>query len=298
MAREPSALPVTPSCRVATRVFCGGEGSTASRDAVPSRHMRVTVLASGSGGNAAVFEAGGTSILIDAGVPLPTLLKRMRGAGVAPRADAIIVTHAHGDHHRFAPEASLHFRAPVWVSEAARPMLPLHGAVATRVFGLREPFRVGAMLLRPLALPHDAPQVSLRVEHGGAATVLATDLGEVPAAFSQHTKGAQALLLESNHDPDMLRKGPYSASLKRRVASSRGHLSNAQACEVLRRLDPSFLCVVLMHLSETNNHRKIALDEAADALADHPARLLVAAQDSSVFVDVVPQGQLELFSRM
>lgn len=260
--------------------------------------MRITVLASGSGGNAAVFEGGGTAVLVDAGIPLPVLLKRMRAAGVAPRVDAVVVTHAHGDHHRFAPEASLHFRAPVWVSESTRPMLPLHGAASTRVFGAREPFRVGALLLRPLPLPHDAPQVSLRVEHGSAAAVLATDLGEVPAAFSQHIRGAQALLLESNHDPDMLWKGPYSASLKRRIASARGHLSNVQAAEVLRRLDPSFQCVVLMHLSETNNLRKIALDTAAEALADHAARLLAATQESSISVDVTPPGQLELFAAL
>lgn len=257
--------------------------------------MRVTVLASGSRGNAALFDDGKTCVLVDAGISLATLRQRIAASG-ARKPDALVVTHAHGDHHRYAGEAALHFRAPVWVSESSRRVLPLHGAPVVNVFGAREPFRVGTLEVAPLPLPHDAAQVSLRITGSdGRAAAIATDLGEVPPSLEAHLRGCATVLLESNHDLERLWRGPYSYSLKRRVASSQGHLSNEQTATLLRRLDRRVETVVLMHLSETNNLASIALERAAEALADHSARLLAASQDNPCTVDSTPARQLSLF---
>ena len=105
--------------------------------------MRVSILASGSGGNALLVESAGATVLVDAGIPAPAIARRLAqvAPGAAPRA--VLVTHAHGDHHRYAVDVALRFRVPVWVSDATRPMLALSGAPAVRVFGTREPFRLG-----------------------------------------------------------------------------------------------------------------------------------------------------------
>lgn len=257
--------------------------------------MRVTVLASGSRGNAALFDDGRTRVLVDAGIPLAALRQRLAKTR-SPAPDALVITHAHGDHHRFAGEVALHFKIPVWTSESTRRVLPLHGAPSVRVFGASEAFRIGTLTVSPLPLPHDAPQVSLRVAgHDGRAAAIATDLGEVPPGLEQHLKGCVTVLIESNHDVEMLWRGPYSNSLKRRVASPRGHLSNRQCGELLARLDRRVETVVLAHLSETNNRPDIALSLAAEALADHTARLLAASQDAPAVIEATPARQLELF---
>ncbi len=257
--------------------------------------MQVTVLASGSRGNAALFDDGKTCVLVDAGIPLAALKQRIARAG-ARRPDALVVTHAHSDHHRHAGEVALHFKAPVWVSESTRRTVALHGAPTVHVFGAREPFRIGTMELAPLPLPHDAAQVSLRFTgRDGRSAAIATDLGEVPPGLEAHLRGCATVLLESNHDVEMLWRGPYSYSLKRRIASSRGHLSNEQTAALLERLDRRVETVVLMHLSETNNLPGAAIERAAEALADHPARLVAATQDIPCTVDAAPVRQLSLF---
>jgi phosphoribosyl 1,2-cyclic phosphodiesterase len=135
-----------------------------------------------------------------------------------------------------------------------------------RTYSPREPFPVGDFLVTPLPIPHDTPQVSLRLSAGGHTAALATDLGEVPPELPKHLQGAEVLLMEANHDLDLLWSGPYLRALKRRVASPRGHLSNAQTCALLRRLSPATGTVVLMHLSETNNRPALARDLAAGQL--------------------------------
>jgi phosphoribosyl 1,2-cyclic phosphodiesterase len=257
--------------------------------------MRVTVLASGSRGNAALFDDGRTRVLVDAGIPLSALRQRLaKTRSHAP--DALVITHAHGDHHRYAGEVALHYKIPVWVSESTRRMLPLDGAPSVRVYGAREPFRAGTIEVTPLPLPHDAAQVSLKLAgHDGRAAAIATDLGEVPPGLEAHLRGCATVLLEANHDVEMLWKGPYSNSLKRRVASARGHLSNGQCAELLRRLDRRVETVALMHLSETNNRADLALALAAEALADHTARLVAASQDVPCVVETAAPRQLSLF---
>ncbi len=246
--------------------------------------MRVSVLASGSGGNAAVFETGTTCVLVDAGVTVETLTRRMATARVKRLPTAIVVTHAHGDHHGHAAEAAARWNIPIYASEATRRTVAFTN-VTVRTYGAREPFAIGDVVVHPLPLPHDAAQVSLKLSFQGQSAAIATDLGEVPPGLLGHLAGCGVVLLESNHDTDMLWHGPYPDRLKRRIASSHGHLSNAQTHGLLKALPQDVRTVVLMHLSETNNRCKIALASAMDALSGHGATLLAAAQNTVTTVE-------------
>ncbi len=257
--------------------------------------MRLTVLASGSGGNSMIVEAGATTLLVDAGVPATTLDRQLAKAQIAARPTAIVVTHAHGDHCRHAAELSERWQVPVHCSSSTRRSVRLGGRRAPTVFASRSRFTVGDVEVDAMPIPHDVPQVSLRFTHAGASAVLATDLGDLPEGFTEHLAGCDVVLLESNHDAKMLWDGPYPFHLKRRVAGDRGHLSNAQTGTALRSLDRRARDVVLMHLSETNNTPELAAAAAREALGDHPARLHVASQWGITVVETGPPVQGVLF---
>lgn len=261
----------------------------------PTAPLRITVLGSGSRGNALLVEGGETRILVDAGIPLAELRRRMAAARCGEGVTHVLLTHAHGDHHGHVEEVAGHFRAPVYLTESLRRCVRVERLPAARVYGAREPFDLAGVHVRPCPLPHDAPQVALRFEREGDSAVLATDLGEVPEGLLTLLRGARVALLESNHDPAMLASGPYTQGLKRRVAGPRGHLSNAQTHALLRRLDREVETVVLMHLSETNNRPELAREVAADALQDHAATLLLASQRVPLRVPRAAPRQLTLF---
>ena len=247
--------------------------------------MRITILASGSGGNATLFEAGGTRVLVDAGIGLRALTERLGGLHAGRLPHAIVLTHAHQDHFGQCLRLSRKLGIPIHASEATARIPLLQGRAGLRVFGMREPFAVGALTLSPLPLPHDAAQVALVVEGGGRRAALVTDLGEVPPALVAHLARCDVALIESNHDAEMLRRGPYPAFLKQRVASARGHLSNAQTHALLRALPRETHTVVLMHLSLTNNRPELALEVARDALRGRATRLLAAAPCETLVID-------------
>lgn len=215
--------------------------------------MRVTILASGSSGNATLIEAGETRLLVDAGVAPQTLEQELATLGV-PGIDAVLVTHGHDDHVGFAHKLGV----PIWSTESTQRFANFPRE-SLRLFAPRAAFGVGALTITPVPVPHDAAQVALLFEHQGARAAIVTDLGEVTGALFDLVRSVPLLLLEANHDADMLAWGPYPAFLKRRVASARGHLSNAQTAELVRRLDAVPRELVLMHLSEKNNAEELAL---------------------------------------
>ena len=253
--------------------------------------MHLQVLGSGSGGNAALVRAGELVLLLDAGLPLDELERRLDEVKVPPRRlDAIALTHGHLDHARAAGLLSKKSGARLYCSEAMMSnasvrrahslcVLPVGGRVTVRS-------RVGRdeLELSSIQLPHDAdPTLALRVEHQGRAAAVCTDLGTPEEAVGRALNGVQLLVLEFNHDPALLAAGPYTPALKRRVGGPRGHLSNAQASELLRHAaGPELHTLVLAHLSATNN--TVALATAAAeatlrALGRAEVRLLVAEQD-------------------
>lgn len=238
--------------------------------------MRVVVLASGSKGNATLFEGrGGARILVDAGLSLRGLKQRLDSLHESTALDAIVITHAHSDHVGHCERIAERLNVPLYMSEATARATWIDGV---RKFSPREPFQIGDVLITPTPLPHDAAQVALTLHDGLHKVALCTDLGEVPPALPSALSGSDLLLIESNHDLQLLRDGPYPMSIKRRIASAGGHLSNAQTAELLRAIGPTLRDVVLMHLSETNNRADVALATARDALSGCGVMVRLAEQ--------------------
>jgi phosphoribosyl 1,2-cyclic phosphodiesterase len=299
----------------------------------------MTVLASGSRGNATVISAGSTTVLVDAGLSCREILKRMAQAGEDPATlDAILITHEHLDHVAGLSVLARKLKVPVffteathraWVrmltpqkkmtyaawlekmqrereagaaesgleGEAAEAASPAEAEVkvkasatalpALEFFAAGRRFRIGCLEIDPFTIPHDAADPCGFVFSARAESIrmaVATDLGYVPPNVKQALKNVDVLLLESNHDLEMLKDGPYPWSVKQRVLSRVGHLSNEAAAEfLLRDYDGGAHTIVLGHLSEQNNLPELARLAAERAIGDRMSllgnRVLLAAQD-------------------
>lgn len=210
-------------------------------------NLRLSVLSSGSSGNATYVETSAGSLLVDAGISCRRLEAMLAciGRGLED-VDAVLLTHGHADHtsglRTLLKKRSVQVYAAPGVWEGSR------------VVEAGEPFRVCDLTATFFGVPHDAPTFGLRISDGVRAATLATDLGEVSSEVFRWMRGADVAVLEANHETEWLRRGPYSADLKRRIFSSRGHLSNEQAAEATLALAPYGLKdVVLAHLSKKNN---------------------------------------------
>ncbi len=248
--------------------------------------MRIYVLASGSDGNATVFESNGSRVLVDGGIGPQALVQRLVDLGADGMPDAILVTHAHQDHVGQTARIAKKLRIPVYALEATAQRAKLGDRSRVRLFSPTESFEVGALRIDPMPVPHDADQVAFRVTDGVRSAGIATDLGEVTSDLVDHFARCDAVLVESNHDLGLLHTGPYPAFLKRRVESARGHLSNEQTHGLLRRLSFDTRVVVLMHLSRTNNTPELALEVARDALAGRRVHLFAAEAKRPFAIDV------------
>ncbi|MCZ6805713.1 MAG: MBL fold metallo-hydrolase [Deltaproteobacteria bacterium] len=257
--------------------------------------MRVTILGSGSEGNALLLESDTVNIVVDAGLSHRKLVARlaMLGRG-APDISAVIITHSHADHAAHASVYATRWGCPVSATAATLKSLRLRPSVEAHPFIAGRRFRVGDIMVHSRAIPHDAPQVALLFETPLTTIGLVTDLGHVPKGLARFLSGCDTLLLESNHDAEMLRIGPYPASVKRRVASSLGHLSNEQASDLLADLPHTPARVVLMHLSETNNSVRLARSSAEAAIGHQGTQLLVARPREPMELPLVGARQLQL----
>ncbi len=258
--------------------------------------MRVTILGSGSEGNALLLESSTTSVLVDAGLSHRKLVQRFTALGrEAPNnVKAVIVTHSHTDHAAHASTYATRFGCPVRASEATMPSIHLRPTVRAEPFTVGRRFVVGDITIHSHSLPHDVPQVALVFETKVTTVGLMTDLGHVPKGLERFLGVCETLLLESNHDPEMLAMGPYPETLKRRVGGSLGHLSNGQAGDLLAGLAYAPRRVVLMHLSETNNSARLARSSAEAALGHQGTELLLAQQQQPLELDPVHAEQLQL----
>ncbi len=211
--------------------------------------MRLSVLSSGSSGNATYIETDGGGLLVDAGIScrrIEALLTRI-GRSLND-IGAVLLTHGHADHT--SGVRSLVYECGVEVFGAPG----VGGSLGATTVSAGESFLVGRMEAIFFEVPHDSSTYGLRVSDGQRDVALATDLGEVGPEVLRHMRGAEAVVLEANHDLDWLRRGPYSARLKRRISSKDGHLSNQQAAEAGLALAPHGLKdLILAHLSKTNN---------------------------------------------
>lgn len=224
-------------------------------------------LYSGSSGNALFVQYGQTRLLIDAGKPGRTLTAALDSVGVDPSTlDAILITHEHSDHISGAGVMSRKYRIPIYATAATwQAMTGKIGAVPPEmrvIFDKTMDFYIGDLGVAPFAIPHDAADpVGYRLYGGGASIATATDLGCFTNRVKEAVSGASLVLLESNHDPDMLRRNDhYSSHLKQRILGNRGHLSNEACADALMELvDTGVRNVILGHLSGENNTPELAL---------------------------------------
>jgi phosphoribosyl 1,2-cyclic phosphodiesterase len=260
--------------------------------------ISVTMLASGSRGNCAIVSSSRTKILVDAGISCRETFKRMKAQGDDPHSlAAILITHEHCDHIYGLATLGKKLRIPVFMTGAthqawARALRNEKGEKPHlekfERFESGHRFQVGDIEVKPFTIPHDAADpVGFTFRAEGIKVGVATDLGYLPVSVRDHLRGCDVLVLESNHDLEMLRVGPYPWSVKQRVMSRVGHLSNDALADFFSGdYDNSAAFVVLAHLSEHNNHPEIARREAEKALAARGGlfqnRVLLASQTEAL----------------
>ena len=233
--------------------------------------LRFRVLGSGSSGNTTLVEGDGTRILIDAGLGARELAERLSSVGVdAASIAAVFVSHEHTDHSRGAAGFSRKWGVRLCGSGGTYAAAGL-GAADIEGYDVLEPGvprQVGNLTVLGVPLPHDAAApLAFVVTCDGRSLGHATDFGHIGRGLAGAFRHCDAVLIESNYDPDMLRDGPYPWSLKQRILGGYGHLSNTDTARYLGRdLGEACRLVVLAHLSQQNNHPEVALMAAEAAL--------------------------------
>ncbi|MCC6319135.1 MAG: MBL fold metallo-hydrolase [Gemmatimonadaceae bacterium] len=269
--------------------------------------MNVTILGTGSRGNAIVVECDGDRVLVDAGFPARTLAQRLRATGHPPESiSALILTHAHGDHACGARVAARRYGWTVYATPGTIHELPELAVTKPVPISPRETLLLDTMVVSSVRIPHDCLEpvaVAIESRRTGARCGIAYDLGHAPASVERALSQVDALVLESNHDEDMLRNGPYPRSVQRRISGGRGHLSNRAAARMARNLAHHGLRhVVLAHVSAQNNTAAAAHGAVSAALHRTPFRgdLTVAGQDAATSFTVERARraeQMNLFGR-
>lgn len=255
--------------------------------------VSVSLLASGSRGNCAVVRSSRACVLLDAGLSCRETFKRMKAAGEDPHhLSAILITHEHTDHVYGLPVLAKKLNVPVFMTGAthqawSRAVRDENGEcppLSLETFSSGKSFQIGDIAITPFTIPHDAADpVGFTFRAEGIKVGFATDLGYLPASVRDHLRGCDVLALESNHDLEMLRGGPYPWAVKQRVMSRVGHLSNEALAEFFTSdYDGGAAFVVLAHLSEQNNHPELARSAAERALGRQRSllrnRVMLAAQ--------------------
>ena len=256
--------------------------------------VSVSVLASGSRGNSAIVESSSTRILVDAGISCRETFKRMKAAGDDPHSlAAILVTHEHADHVSGLLVLARKLNVPIFITGATHQAWSRAVRDATgeppdvdriEFFSSGRSFQIGDIAITPFTVPHDAVDpVGFTFRAEGVKVAIATDLGYIPPSVCDQLCGCDVMVLESNHDLEMLRGGPYPWSVKQRVMSRVGHLSNEALADFFAsHYDGSAAYIVLAHLSEQNNHPELARVAAEKALGARRTllqnRVLLAAQ--------------------
>ncbi len=233
--------------------------------------MRFSVLASGSKGNACYVETENTKILIDAGLSCRELIKRFSIIDIEISSlDAVLLTHEHSDHIKGAGPISRKFNSTVYsnYSTINKCAGGLGKVTVNHEFKTGETYKINDITVETFEKGHDAVDpMGLIISSNGSKLGILTDVGESSDFIEERMKECTGMLLEFNHDIEMLDNGPYPYHLKKRIKSSKGHLSNEQAGTLLQRVSHKNLSsVVLSHLSEVNNTPEKALAKARESL--------------------------------
>ena len=272
--------------------------------------LRFRVLGSGSSGNATLVEGGGTRILLDAGLGPRELADRLLSAGVDPASiDAIFLSHEHSDHAKGAASFSRKWGVRLSGTRGTYAAASL-GASEIAGYDVLAPGSrrlIGALMIESIPVPHDAAEpIAFVVSCGGVSLGHATDFGHMGRRLTEAFACCRAVLVESNYDPGMLRDGSYPWSLKERILSPLGHLSNGDVALYLEQgLPATCEVVVLAHLSRKNNHPEVARMTAESALRRRgrdDLRLEMTGPEGTDWIETgstrgtsAPTGQMRLF---
>jgi phosphoribosyl 1,2-cyclic phosphodiesterase len=246
--------------------------------------FRFAFLGSGSEGNALVVQVGKTCVLMDCGFNLTESISRLARLGLKPESlSGIVVTHEHGDHIAGVARMAKHYALPVWLT---------HGTLRAQFKSLgklpdvteinpHSSFSIGELQVQPYPVPHDAAEPVQYVFGDGPKRLgVLTDVGSSTPHIEQTLNGCSALVLECNHDAQLLAEGDYPVSLKQRVGGRFGHLNNRAAADLLSKLDNSKLQhIVAAHLSRKNNTPALAIKALSGALRCEDSWIGVATQD-------------------
>jgi phosphoribosyl 1,2-cyclic phosphodiesterase len=259
--------------------------------------MRIVSLASGSSGNCTLIVSENARLLIDVGLSKRQILQRLEKLlGPRPRIDGILITHEHTDHISGLGQVARAFQCPIYASEGTAPLLEpaLSSSEKLLAFTPNQIFQIRDLFIEPFPIPHDAAQPcgfaiaeeSLFASFS-ARIAVATDLGVVTEEIRQRLSECDLVMLESNHDIEMLLNGWYPEDLKRRILSDVGHLSNEAAAQTLQYLAERgrLRTAVLMHLSKNNNRPKLALETVQRHLNGTEVAVAIAPRDrmSAIF---------------
>jgi len=250
--------------------------------------LTITTLASGSSGNSLLVSGGDTHILIDAGISCRRITTALNELNIDPAAlSAVLITHEHTDHVCGLATMVKKLPVPIYASAGTAYQLSHRTGISEehlRPFSAGSVFDIGSLHCTSFSTPHDAADsVGYTVELDGEKMALATDLGYVSDTVRRAVLGSQLVVLESNHDEDWLRSGPYPYPLKQRILGDRGHLCNEAGAELAAQaVQAGAHTVILAHLSRENNTPVRAYDVAFRRLSalgidpEHDIRLIVA----------------------
>ncbi len=247
--------------------------------------MQFASLGSGSKGNCTIVESDGTALLVDCGFSIKqTEMRLQRLSREVQQISAILVTHEHSDHVAGVARLARKYDIAVYASQGTARAAGLDSLTQWQRIDIHQGFEIDGIQVQPVAVPHDAEEPCQFVFSDGDWQLgLLTDVGSITSYIEQQYSACDALLLEANHDRDMLASGSYPDSLKRRVAGNYGHLNNQQARDLLHSIDTSRLqYLVASHISEKNNTVALARDTLSEAIDADASWIDIASQDEGL----------------
>ncbi len=247
--------------------------------------IRFSYLGSGSKGNSALVSSGNTCVMIDCGFSVAAAEARLARLGSsADSIDALLVTHEHSDHIGGVARMARRHGIPVWMTPGTFAAASDRDIPGLNLFNCHESFEIGDLQVEPMPVPHDAREPCQFVfSDGNLRLGILTDTGHVTRHITERLSGCDGLVIECNHDLDMLMRGPYPMTVKRRVAGDLGHLNNGQSEALIKGIDTGRLQhVVAVHISETNNTLQLALRALASALGVREREIGAACQDGGL----------------
>lgn len=253
--------------------------------------MKISLLSSGSKGNSSLIENDELGILIDAGLSGKKALERIVAVnGNTEKIAAIIITHDHSDHIKGAGILARKLKIPIYIHEKNYHNSN-HLFDKCQIFYIDKPFRIGSFCITPIPISHDGTEnFAYNIVCGDKKISHITDLGVVTNLVRAKIQDTDLLLIESNHDPKMLKEGPYPWNLKQRIKGKQGHLSNKDACDLVMNIaHPKLKNVILAHLSDENNDPKIAFEMMNKIKIENNLKfeLFVGRQDKALpFIEV------------